>query len=263
MKMHDSPTQDLTRFLGSLVEDLVEGRIQVRLSRDELLTRIRSFLKRKSASDDPRILLETWTTILNHAVFYKNYLIKYVPAVDSVSFQWVPPWESISWATELRGQNLRKEVCEAISNLSFEAFEHLMRQVFARIAWAKDISVTKVSHDDGIDFDGKFAEKSSGLLLPLLGQAKHWKTKIGSEAIRTFLGSIAVRNDHRNTVGVYVATGGFTEDASRMIRKSPNHIIWMDLDRLADLMITNRIGVASVSIKGMNLDSGFWNDLNV
>ena len=263
MKMHDSSTQDLTRFLGDLIEELVDGKIQVRLSRDELLDRIKSFLKRKATPDDPKVILENWTTTLNHAVFHKNYLIKYVPAVDSLSFQWVPPWANISWATEIRDQNLRKELCDSISDLSFEAFEHLMRQAFGRISWAKDISITKVSHDDGIDFVGKFVEKASGLLLPLVGQAKHWNAKVGSEAIRTFLGSIVVRKDHRSAVGVYVATSGFTDDAMRMIRKSPNHIIYKDLDGLVDLMITNRIGVSRISIKGLSLDSGFWNDLNV
>ena len=262
MRMSDASSTDLTRFLGDVIEDLVDGKTQVRLSHSDLVKLLRSFMAQKGISGDPNELLEEWTKPLHHAVFYKNYLVKYIPAVESLSFQWVPPWESISWATEIRNQNLKQELCDTISSLPFDAFEQLMRQVFIRTKWAKDISVTKISHDDGIDFEGKFVEASSGLLLPLVGQAKHRKTKVGSEEIRTFLGSIAVRNDRRNTVGVYVATHGFNDGALRMIRKSPNHIVSLDLDRLAGLMIDNKIGVSPVTVKGVRLDSGFWNDLN-
>jgi restriction endonuclease Mrr len=263
MRMPEISMDELTRFLGDLIEEVIAGNIQVRLGRDILLARLRSFLKRWKVAGDPSTLLDEWAKTLNQALLCKNYLVKYIPATDSLSFQWVPSLESTSWATEIRTQNLKRELCDSISNLSFAAFEHLMRQVFVKTQWAQGVAVTKISHDDGIDFAGKFVEKSSGLLLPLVGQAKHWKTKVGSEEIRTFLGSIAVRNDHRNTVGVYVSTHGFTDEALRMIRKSPNQIICLDLDRLADHMITNKIGVSRISIKGMDLDSAFWNDLDV
>src|SRR2546425_5974386 len=194
MKMRDDPQEDLHRFLGDVVEDLVEGKTQLRVSRTELLDLTRSFLTRKKISGSPSEILEGWAKILHRSFFFKNYLIKYIPAVDSISFQWVSPWENIAWAAEIRNSGLKQELRESIAGLSFDEFEQLMRQVFVRTDWARDISVTKVSHDDGIDFEGKFVEKSSGLLLPLVGQAKHWKSKVGSEEIRTFLGSIAVRN---------------------------------------------------------------------
>lgn len=263
MKMNESSEKDLRRFLGDVIEDLVDGKVQVRLSDDQLLKLLRIFTKRRGIQANPVELLENWTRDLNRSLSYKNYLIKYVPAVDALSFQWAPPWDNISWATEIRSKNLRIELRQAILSLPFDAFEQLMRQVFVRTKWARDIWVTKVSHDDGIDFEGKFFEDSSGLLLPLVGQAKHWKTKVGSEEIRTFLGSIAVRKDQRNTVGIYVATHGFNEGALRMIRKAPNHIIDLDIDRLADLMISNKIGVTPVSLRGVRLDSSFWDDLNV
>jgi restriction endonuclease len=262
MKMRENPEEDLVGFLGDLVEDLARDKTQIRIARTELLKLIRSYLKRRSISLSSGDVFETWARILNHSLFYKDYLVKYIPAVDCVSLQWVPSWEKIAWAAEIRNANLPRELRESVLGLSFDAFEHLMRQVFLRTEWAKDISVTKVSHDDGIDFEGKFAEKSSGLLLPLVGQAKHWRSKVGSEEIRTFLGSIAIRQNHRSTVGVYVSTFGFTEDGLRMIRKSPYHIIWFDLERLADMMIAKGIGVSAISFKGLVLDTGFWNDLH-
>ena len=216
-----------------------------------MLSLIRLFQKRNRPTSPADEFLESWAQSLVKSVFYKNYLIKYVPAVDALSFQWVPPWEGIKWAAEIRKENLRRDVRESIEGLSFDAFEHLMRQVFLRVCWARDIVVTKISYDDGIDFEGKFFERSSELLLPLVGQAKHWKSRVGSEEIRTFLGSIAVRRDHLTTVGVYVSTNGFTDGGLSMIRKSPNHIIWYDTYKLADLMISNRVGVSAVSVKGM------------
>lgn len=260
--MRENPEQALLKFLIATIEDLVEGKTQVRFSRSEFLKLTRSFLRKYDNSGNPEEVLEDWARELNHSIFIKNYVVKYIPAVDSFSFQWVPPWENIAWAAETRNTGLKQELRESIVRLSFVEFEHLMRQVFVRTDWSKDVTVTKISHDDGIDFEGKFVEKSSGLLLPLVGQAKHWKTKVGSEEIRTFLGSIAVRNDHRMTVGVYVSTNGFTDDGLRMIRKAPNHIIWFDLDKLAELMIANKIGVSAVSVRGLGLDSGFWNDLH-
>jgi restriction endonuclease Mrr len=261
MKMRENSDQELLRFLADIIEDLIEGKTQVRFSRPELLKVVGPFVRKAKIASSPPEVLEGWAKVLNHSVFVKNYVVKYIPAVDSLSFQWVPPWENIAWAAEVRNMSVKQELRETIAGLSFDEFEHLMRQVFDHTNWARDIAVTKVSHDDGIDFEGKFVERSSGLLLPLVGQAKHWKAKVGSEEIRTFLGSIAVRNDHRMTVGVYVSTNGFTDDGLRMIRKAPNQIIWFDLDKLADLMIANRVGVSMVSVKGLGLDSGFWNDL--
>src|SRR3989442_9136023 len=98
MKMREDSEEDLLKFLGDLVEDRVEGRTQVRFSRAELEKLTRSFLKGKKISASPSDTLEAWAETLNHSLFFKNYLIKYIPAVDSVSFQWVAPWESIEWA---------------------------------------------------------------------------------------------------------------------------------------------------------------------
>ena len=90
-----------------------------------------------------------------------------------------------------------------------------MHQIFSRVAWAENVKVTGRSSDGGIDFEGMFIERQSGLKSSLYGQAKHWKSKVGSETIRTFIGFVAVKetSKFRSSVGVYACTGGFSEEA--------------------------------------------------
>ena len=179
--------QTIRRFIGDIIEDVVGNRTQLRLTREELLKLLISFSKRNRLEGDSRATLDEWLLSLNHSVFYKDYVVKYIPVVDALSFQWVPPWENMVWASEIRNANLKQDLCESITEMTFGEFEYLMRQVFIRTGWASDIAVTKASQDDGIDFHGKYIGEPSGLVLPLVGQAKHWKTKVGSEEIRTFL----------------------------------------------------------------------------
>jgi restriction system protein len=121
--------------------------------------------------------------------------------------------------------------------------------------------VTGRSGDGGIDFTGRFIEKHSGVEFLLFGQAKHWHSRVGSDPIRTFVGSVVLRARSRAAVGVCVSTGGFTDDAKEAARISPTKIVLMDLDQLVEAMLQNGIGISEVSIRSKRIDNGFWHDI--
>ena len=85
MKMRENSEQELFRFLAGIIEDLIEGKTQVRFSRPELLMLIDPFVRRAKITDSPQEVLEEWARVLNHSLFVKNYVVKYIPAVDSLS----------------------------------------------------------------------------------------------------------------------------------------------------------------------------------
>ena len=140
---------------------------------------------------------------------------------SELTIEFIPYWTFLERAAELRNRNIAFETIARIRALSPHEFEKLLADVFSRIPWARNVSVGKISRDGGIDFQGKYVDSQSGLAMLLLGQAKHWKAKVGSEPIRTFIGSMAVKARLHKLVGVYVATNGFTEDALEAIENSP------------------------------------------
>lgn len=252
---------ELNGFIEYVISEKLDGLRQIKLTRSQLVKLIREFSDRTGNSKDPILTLENWEGAFTSQIVHGDYVFRYSPFTESFTVQWLPTWENIGWAAETRKGGLRDEIRETVRQLTFDEFERLMKRVFEGVPWAKDIRVTKSTRDDGIDFLGRFVEKDSHLELPLLGQAKHWKGKVGSEQIRTFLGSIALKKRASLTVGVYVSTGGYTQAAWEAMRSAPTRIIPYDLDEFVDLLLRNKIGVAKTMISGLVLDQGFWTDV--
>ncbi len=231
------------------------------MTKNELISFTREYLNELGEPDDPVVKFESWESTLGKSFMVDDYSVKYNPYTELLNVQWIPSWENIEWAAEMRIQRLSEELRDLISSLSPEEFELLLKQVFSRVPWAKDVRVTGRSGDGGIDFTGKFIEKHSGVEFLLFGQAKHWSSKVGSDTIRTFLGSVTITARARAAVGIFVSTGGFTNDAREAAQGSPTKIVLMDSDQLAEAMLQNGIGISDASIRGKRIDNGFWHDI--
>lgn len=252
---------ELDKFLNLLIREKLQEKRQYRASRKELIRLIGESLLSEGLSEDPALTFEEWESKLSSTTMVDDYVTKYSPFTETFIVQWLPSWENIGWAAEIRQNDLNNELKQTIGLLGFDEFERMMKRIFEATTWTKDIRITKSTRDDGIDFAGKFVERQSHLELPLLGQAKHWKSKVGSPAIRDFLGSISLRSRRLPTVGIFVSTSGFSDDAWRTIRLSPARIIPYDMDGLVELMVKNKVGVSRVSITGLKVDRSFWADI--
>jgi restriction endonuclease Mrr len=232
----------------------------VRISRSSLLQSLKEYFLKSGISDDPELVFEDWEPLLRKSFFIKNHLIHYNVYTDTLTIEIVPTLQLMTRAAETYAINLKSLVTNALYNLTFEEFERLMKELFQRVPWIEKIDITQLSRDGGIDFEGIYRDTKSGLRMKLFGQAKHWNSKVGSETLRTFIGSMSVRSTSPS-IGVFVATGGYTEDAKAAMQKSPIKILAYDVDSLARLVIDQEVGVKTFKIEGKIVDELFWKEI--
>ncbi len=261
--MSSNSDEILLGFLKHLIESRIDDKKHLRLQRGEVVSAVSEYFAVRGQHEDPLETFESWEPILKESLFIADYSVKYSPFTETLAIQWVPAWKNIEWAAEIRNQTLRSEMRESIVSLSAEEFEILLQQVFSRVPWAKGVRMTGRTGDGGIDFAGTFVEPQSRLEFSLFGQAKHWGSKVGSDAIRTFIGSVTIMAKGRAAIGIFISSGGFTSDAEQAVRSSPIKVQLFDLDHLIDLMVQNKIGVVDVTVRGQQIDGSFWDEFRI
>lgn len=233
----------------------------VRISKSELTEILRTYFSKMGMQDDPDLVFEDWEPQLRKSFFIQNQLIHYNIYTETLTIEVVPTLEIINRAAETHSTNMRSSLISLICALSFEEFETLMRELFQRVPWIEKINITQLSRDGGIDFEGIYRDRKSGLRMKLYGQAKHWSSKVGSEILRTFIGSISVKST-LPSIGIFVSTGGYTDDAITVMQKSPIKILVYDIDSLVNLMIEHEIGVKAYKVEGKTIDELFWKEIS-
>ena len=253
----------LTNFLDNLILDKLQDKRQYHISKKELIKLIDKYFISEGLSEDPVLIFEKWEDELRSRKIIKDYTTIYSETKETLTIQWLPNWENIDWVTEIRNNNLYNELKNTIKCLGYYEFECLIKKVFNDLPWMKEVHITKLSGDGGIDFVGKFIDEESHMELPVLGEAKHWTSKVGAKQIRDFLGAILLKSNKRTTVGIYVSTSGFSKDALKNIQSSPVKILNYDIDSITELMIKYKIGISKVTIPSSKLDICFWSDISV
>ena len=257
---------DEQRTVDKLLEYIVAVKfpqtVRIKLTKSQLLRLIKEYLDSIHAKEDPILILEEWEPKLRQQRLIGDHLVKLSPFTSEMSIEFVPSWSYLERAAELRESNIITETARRIEELTPREFEKLLSNVFSRVPWARNIRIGKISRDGGIDFEGEYIDVETGLTMVLLGQAKHWRSKVGSEPIRTFIGSMLIRAKSHRIVGVYVATGGFNDQAISTIRESPYQIFHYNLTSLAELMIKHHIGVRAMKMEGNTFEGAFWDELD-
>lgn len=255
MSEREVPT--LQSFLNELVKES-KHISPIRVPRKESIKAI----SRLSKLRDARIVFEEFEGQLRKPRLIGDWAAVYSVYADAIVLEYVPDWSQIERAVDIRGAGLLKELYETVSSLSPTQFAYFLSQLFSQVTWAAEVRVeNRISRDGGVDFEGHYVYQDQERT-PMFGQAKHWKGKVGSEGIRTFIGSVLTRVKGRACVGVYVCTGGFTADALETIRNSPFKLLRYDLQGLTRLMIDANVGVRPVHLEGAKLDRSFWDEIS-
>ena len=108
-----------------------------------------------------------------------------------------------------------------------------------------NLSVTKRSHDQGIDFKGfwnfPFLKQVNPHPIPILGQCKREKDAVGVKYIREFEGVLShyqlQKSANQNVVGVFVSYSGFSEHAVRQALDSKQPIILVILTTVNEKLL--------------------------
>ncbi|MDR1800305.1 MAG: restriction endonuclease [Lachnospiraceae bacterium] len=164
------------------------------------------------------------------------------------------PQESIETAFSQMNSTLSDELLTEIMNHEPKFFEKLVVDLLLKMGYGGILedagTVTPLSHDDGID--GIIREDKLGFSNIYI-QAKRYEPDktVNKPDIQKFVGAIV----HKGGRGLFITTAKFSEGAKSYANES--HIVLVDGERLAELMIEYKLGVSVVQtfeIKKMDSD---------
>lgn len=183
----------------------------------------------------------------------KSDIAKTLPSLDED----LTPEEKISSALTEIEDSLISDILERIYQGPPSFFERVVVGLLVSMGYgnAGQAQVVGKSGDNGID--GVIDQDQLGLDRVYI-QAKRYETdnKVGSDAIRNFAGSL---NYHQASKGLFVTTSSFTSGAIDTAEKVNQRIVLIDGNRLARLMIANKVGCSPKrSVNIMKIDEDFF-----
>ena len=169
------------------------------------------------------------------------------------------PHERIDVAFSEIHASLCDELLTEIMNQAPAFFEGLVVQLLVKMGYGGSAGdnagqVTKLSSDEGID--GIIREDKLGFSNIFI-QAKRWDIKrtVNRPDIQAFVGAIA----NKAGKGLFISTATFSEGAQKCAKE--NHVVLIDGNRLAALMIEHGVGVSTTQTYEIKkIDSDFFSE---
>ena len=142
-----------------------------------------------------------------------------------------------------------------VDQVSAAGFERLIQRMLRESGFIQ-VEVTGRSGDGGID--GKGIAKIHGFMsFHILFQAKKYRGKVGSSAIRDFRGAMIGKGDK----GLFITTGKFTKSAKEEAsRDGATPIDLIDGELLAEKMKELGLGVTTTTIEKVEIDSDWFSE---
>ncbi|MGF1642579.1 MAG: restriction endonuclease [Thiotrichales bacterium] len=167
------------------------------------------------------------------------------------------PGELLETAYQKLREDLTAELLKFVRECSPSFFERLVIDVLVKMGYGgsrKEAGkAVGRSGDEGID--GIINEDRLGLDVIYI-QAKRWQATIGRPEIQKFAGAL---QGHRARKGIFITTSDFSREAGEYAAKIESKIVLIDGEQLAQLMIDNNVGVASVTLyETKKIDSDYF-----
>lgn len=154
------------------------------------------------------------------------------------------PEDILASAYRILRHNLEQEVLETVKESSPAFFEKLVVDLLVKMGYGGNRQdaghAIGKSGDGGID--GIINEDRLGLDVIYM-QAKRWEATVGRPDIQKFAGAL---QGQRAKKGVFITTSGFSREAKEYARIIDTHIILIDGEKLAALMVEYNVGVSVV-----------------
>lgn len=170
------------------------------------------------------------------------------------------PFELMEVSSKELRDELVADLLAEIKSQSPQFFEHLVIKLLVAMGYGGSFedaaSVTKYSHDEGID--GVIKEDRLGLDNIYI-QAKRYDTgNVGRKEIQSFVGALAGKGA---TKGIFITTSNFTKDATEYKPASNIKVVLIDGIQLANYIIDYNIGVAvRQTFEVKRIDSDFFTE---
>lgn len=169
------------------------------------------------------------------------------------------PEEVIQIGIEKLNLELRTQVLDRVASMTPSQFEQLLVDLMLKMGYGGSrMDAGKAlgrSGDGGVD--GVINEDVLGLDRIYL-QAKRWSNTVGRPEVQAFAGSL---EGQRARKGVMLTTSSFSQEAHQYVERIEKRIVLIDGDRLAQLMIDYRLGVAEESTHTIcRIDTDYFED---
>lgn len=175
--------------------------------------------------------------------------------VQNTASQGQTPQETLDSMYDAINSQLADDLLTEIMTMSPTFFENLVVELMEAMGYGKGF-VTKSTSDGGID--GIIHEDRLGFNLIYI-QAKRWKTDtvVSRPEIQKFAG--AMMGPPKVEKGLYITTASFSQGAIDFAEAQ--HIILVDGQKLANLMIEHNLGVSVEKVYSIKrIDSDYFNE---
>lgn len=165
-------------------------------------------------------------------------IVKAKKKIDSTEIPSNPSlFETLKDATFKYNNHIKTQILEQLQQLEASSFEVFCKKLLLTYGF-KDVQVTKVSRDGGIDGYGKLKVGLSYFNVAF--QCKKWNANIGRPKIDEFRG--AIQGDY--VQGIYFTTAHFTREAlNASSKQGAVPIVLLDGDAIVNLMFERQFGV--------------------
>lgn len=179
--------------------------------------------------------------------------------IQEIEKSTLSPEDQIEVAIKTLKELLKKEILEKLHSIHHNYFEDLVIDVLIKMGYggsdpAQGIKTSKTG-DEGID--GIIFQDKLGLDVIYL-QAKKWKdtSGVGRPDIQKFVGALAGKNAKK---GIFLTTSKFSSEAKEYVKNLELKVILIDGEKLAELMIDNRVGVSlAKTYEHLKIDTDYF-----
>jgi restriction system protein len=171
------------------------------------------------------------------------------------------PEERIDVARRDLTASLKADLLDRVRAMPPSEFEGLIIDLLVRMGYGQGseemAQALGGSGDGGVD--GVVHQDPLGLDRVYI-QAKRYRdgNTVGPDAINSFIGALNIKRANK---GLFVTASTFTKQAREHAERSTTHVVLVDGDRLAELMVRHGVGVVvrqTIEIKA--IDEGFFGD---
>lgn len=166
------------------------------------------------------------------------------------------PEETFAASYQKVRAQLADELLDTIKSCSPAFFEKLVIDLLVAMGYggstADAAQATRYSNDEGVD--GIIKEDRLGLDT-IYVQAKRWENPVHRPEVQKFAGALQGK---RSKKGIFITTSTFSDGAKEFASSIDSHIVFIDGQRLAELMIDHGVGVSHRTLRVPKVDSDYF-----
>lgn len=229
--------------------------------RKALLSEVRTMVN--CPEGEPEISFESIEKELSKGIIHGACRISYNPYIEAVIVEGIGGIDEIERITELTNEVALRRLKAELEHLTGLGFQQAVVEILRNLPWVKRVEITRLTGDEGIDFDATYFFDAVGELR-VSGQVKRTGEPTTPKEMREFVGSLLLRSPRPN-LGVFISVSGYAPGAVSAAKAASEHagvkVQTHTLDDLLSWMRGNGVGVTKRTIEVEEIDTTFWKEV--